>query len=252
MTARLETAVFHRSPAGAVVLTLVAVGLSGWALVNSPVFATDLVRVEGLRRLSSEEVLGLSGVEPGDNLLRLSLDQVASGVKRSPWVADATARRDLPTTLVIDVVERRPAGWMEDTTGRALLARDGTVLARAPGGPQRLPALGAWSAPLRPGERIPQPTPALRVAASLGPPVLAQIASASVQDDVVTLALREGGEVLYGPATELEDKAEALASLLEWAQGRGVPVGYIDLRIPSSPAVRAPPGARVPLPPASG
>jgi cell division protein FtsQ len=243
LTARLETAVFHRSPAGAMALTLVGLGLSGWALMNSPVFATDLVRVEGLRRLAPQEVLEFSGVEPGDNLLRLSLDQVASAVERSPWVVEATAHRDLPTTLLIEVVERRPAGWMEDPTGRALLARDGTVLARAPGGPQRLPALGAWSAPLQPGERIPRPTPALRVAASLEPAVLAQIAWASVQDDLVTLALREGGQVLYGPATELKDKAEALASLLEWARSREVPVGYMDLRIPSSPAVRTPAGA---------
>lgn len=252
MSARLETAVFRRSPAGAVALTMVALGLSGWALVNSPVFSTEVVRTEGLRRLQPEEVLGLSGVELGDNLLRLSLDRVASDVERSPWVADATARRDLPTTLVIDVVERRPVGWIEDPAGRALLAQDGTVLARAPGVPQRIPALGGWSAPLEPGDRLPRPILALQVAASLDPPILTQVASASAQDGLITLALRDGGEVLYGPATELSDKGRALGSLLDWAREKELPLGYIDLRIPSSPAVRPPLGTPDPPPPESG
>lgn len=252
MSARLETALFRRSPAGAMALTMVALGLSGWALMNSPVFSTEVVRTEGLRRLQPDQVLGLSGVELGDNLLRLSLDRVASAVERSPWVADATARRDLPATLVIDVVERRPTGWMEDPAGRVLLARDGTVLARAPGVPRRFPSLGAWSVPLEPGDRLPGSILALQVAASLDPPVLAQVASASVQDGLITLALRNGGEVLYGIATELTEKARALASLLEWARAKELPLGYIDLRIPSSPAVRPPPGTPTALPPASG
>jgi cell division protein FtsQ len=220
--------------------------------MNSPVFSTEVVRTEGLRRLQPDEVLGLSGVELGDNLLRVSLDRVASAVERSPWVADATASRDLPTTLVIDVVERRPVGWIEDPAGRALLARDGTVLARAPGVPRRLPALGGWSAPLEPGHRVPGSVPALQVAASLAPPVLAQVASASVEDDLITLELRDGGQVLFGPATGVRDKARALASVLDWAREKELPLGYIDLRIPSSPAVRPPSGTPDPLPPASG
>ncbi len=237
MTDRLQGARFRRSPAGAAALTLVGLGLGAWGVVNSPIFGVDRIRVEGVRQLAADDVRGLTGIEPGENLLRLSLDRIRAAVERSPWVAAAYPSRSLPTTLVIRILERRAAGWLEDPSGPAVVAVDGTVVDRAKAPPRHLPSLGSISLPLEPGERLPEPPITLRVASSLGDELLESVASVAVMDGEVLLELRAGGEVRYGEPVLLEDKNRALAEMLAWAQRHGVGVDYVDVRIPGAPAL---------------
>lgn len=238
MTERIETAGFRRSPAGAAALTLVGLGLGVWGIVNSPIFGVDRIRVEGAHELTADEVRSLAGVEPGQNLLRLSLDGVVDGVERNAWVAQARAERSLPTTLVIRVRERRAAGWLDDPSGAAVIAEDGVVVERVPGTPRHLPSLGALSQPLAPGERLAETPVTLRVASSLGRDLLGAVASVAVVDGELVLELRAGGEVRYGDPVRLEAKNRALAKMLAWAEEREVGVEYIDVRIPGAPALR--------------
>jgi cell division protein FtsQ len=234
---RLQTALFRRNPIGAAALTLVGLGLGVWAVVNSPIFGVDRIRVEGARELTANEVRALAAVEPGTNLLRLSLDEVAAGLERSPWIRHGAADRSLPTTLVLRIVERRAVGWVEDPSGPAIVADDGTVVDRAELPPGDLPGLGAAAQSLRPGERL-GGVATLRVAASMGEGLLASVASVAVVDGELVLALRDGGEVRYGGADHLGGKNRALAEMLAWAREREVGVEYIDVRIPSAPALR--------------
>ncbi|MGH2653215.1 MAG: cell division protein FtsQ/DivIB [Actinomycetota bacterium] len=237
MSERLQTALFRRNPVGAAALTLVGLGLGVWAVVNSPIFGVDRIRVEGARELSADEVRALAAVEPGTNLLRLSLDEVAAAMERSPWIRQAAADRSLPTTLVLRIAERRAVGWVEDPTGPAVVAEDGTVVDRAESAPRDLPGLGAAPELLEPGERL-GGVVTLRVAASMGEGLLASVASVAEVDGELVLALRDGGEVRYGGADHLMEKNLALAEMLAWAREREVGVDYVDVRIPSAPALR--------------
>lgn len=237
MSERLQTALFRRNPVGAAALTLVGLGLGVWGVVNSPIFGVDRIRVEGAREMSADEVRALAAVEPGTNLLRLSLDEVAAAMERSPWIRQAAADRSLPTTLVLRIAERRAVGWVEDPAGLAVVADDGTVVDRAESAPRNLPGLGAAPELLEPGERL-GGVVTLRVAASMGEGLLATVASVAQVDGELVLALRDGGDVRYGGADHLMEKNLALAEMLAWAGEREVGVEYIDVRIPSAPALR--------------
>lgn len=238
MTERLEGARFRRSPAGATALTLVALSLGGWGVINSPLFGVQHILVEGARELDEHDVRALAGVEDDTNLLRLSLDAVIAGVERSPWVAEVSAERSLPATLVIRVVERRPAGWLDDPGGRAVIAVDGTVLERVQTPPAALPSLGTTSGQLVPGERLPALPATLQVAASLDRRLLETVAAVTFSDGEVLFELRDGGRVRYGEPTQLKDKNRALEEMLDWAEDRGVGVESIDVRVPTAPALR--------------
>lgn len=237
MTERLEGARFRRSPKGAAALTLVAVGLGAWGVINSPVFGIATVRVEGARSLGADEVRRLAGVREGTNLLRLSMDSVASAVEHSPWIADASAERSLPSTLVIGIVERRPAGWFEDPEGGAVVSDDGTILERVDAAPDDLPSLGLTSDRVEPGERLEQRPVTLRVAASLSPRLRAVIRSVTSVGEEVELELRSGARILYGEPTGLQDKVRTIEDLLAWAEQQGVPIATIDVRVPGAPAL---------------
>jgi cell division septal protein FtsQ len=96
--------------AALVVLAGVAAGARwGWSwLHTSPRFGLAVIDVAGNERVSREELLALAGVEGGENVFSLPLADVERGALRSPWIASARARRELPDRLVLEVTERRP------------------------------------------------------------------------------------------------------------------------------------------------
>lgn len=76
-------------------------------VVASPRFALREIRADATLHVSRDEILSLAGVDPGDRLLAVDTDAVAARVATHPWVQTVRVRRQLPSALVIDVVERR-------------------------------------------------------------------------------------------------------------------------------------------------
>jgi cell division protein FtsQ len=228
---------FRRSPVGAVALTSLVLALGGWGILNSPMFDTRRVEVHGTDHLTTSQVIDAAALSSGENVVLLSTEEVAEKVEAIPWVVDALAERDLPSTVVIRVVERTAAGWFRDPQGVVVVARDGTVLERADGRPDGLPGLGPWSAVLEAGDRIPPGESPLRVVASMGGALRGEISTGASSGSDVDLELRGGGTVHYGPPTRLSEKNVALADVLDWASEEGISVGTIDLRIPDAPTL---------------
>jgi cell division protein FtsQ len=237
MSERIADPRFRRSPAGAVALSVLAVGLGGWGIANSPVFATRRIEVEGNRHLSTAEVVEAAGVRHEQNLIRLSTENVAERVRSLPWVREVVVSRDLPSTLVLGVVERTATAWFQDPAGVVVVARDGMVLDRPVQPPRRFPRVDDVASARPVGESVGSPPPALRVVASMGPQLLGGISAAASQDGQVVLELRGGGTVRYGPPTQLALKNRALSRMLGWARREGLPVASIDLRVPDAPAL---------------
>jgi cell division protein FtsQ len=93
-------------------------------VMASPRFAVREIQVTLAAHLSRDEVLELAGVAEGDRLLQIDTDPMAARVAAHPWVKSARVRRQLPSTLVIDLTERRAAAavtlgtlYLVDETG---------------------------------------------------------------------------------------------------------------------------------------
>ncbi len=94
----------------AVLVGAVALGrLAVIHVVASPRFALREVRVGATTNVSRDDIIERAGVSLGSRLLALDTDQIAARLARHPWIAAARVRRDLPSTLVIDVTERHAA-----------------------------------------------------------------------------------------------------------------------------------------------
>jgi cell division septal protein FtsQ len=76
-------------------------------VVASPRFALREIRADSTLHVERDDIVALAGVALGDRLLAVDTDAVAARVARHPWVATVRVRRQLPSALVIDVVERR-------------------------------------------------------------------------------------------------------------------------------------------------
>jgi cell division protein FtsQ len=96
--------------AGAALLAVGGVVAAHQLVTRSSHFAVRAVRVVPAPRHASEEsLITRAAVPSGVNLFTLDLDAVAACVAEDPWVARVKARRELPSTVALDVEERIPA-----------------------------------------------------------------------------------------------------------------------------------------------
>jgi cell division protein FtsQ len=95
----------------AVLALLAGAALAGRQLLRqmiaSPRFAVREVQVGPSAHVTAEEIRALAAVNPGDRLLAVDPDTIAARLTSHPWIASARVRRELPSTLTIEVVERR-------------------------------------------------------------------------------------------------------------------------------------------------
>lgn len=86
---------------------------AGWGLhrflTRSPHFCVRTLRFSPTRHVSAESLAARAGEVVGLNLFRVDLDQLARDVMQEPWVESARARRELPSTLMVEIVEREAA-----------------------------------------------------------------------------------------------------------------------------------------------
>lgn len=90
----------------ALVLAAMAAGLV--QMTRLGVFTIDRVVVHGNSRLSTGEVLTLVDGLKGESVFSADLARYRARLLDSPWVADATMRRLLPSTIDLRVIERVP------------------------------------------------------------------------------------------------------------------------------------------------
>lgn len=120
----LLPAVRYGSSAGLIILVggLLAAAVRG--LLQATPFPVKKVEVRGAQRLNREEIVALTGVAPGQNLLKLHLKTVGQQVARNPWVATVRVQRFFPGTVAVSITERKPVAVVNlgllyylDTTG---------------------------------------------------------------------------------------------------------------------------------------
>lgn len=99
-------------------------------LLSSPIFILTEVKISGNLHLSFEEVLRLAGLQRGDNLLAIDLENVCRKLQGHPWVAEVSAEKDLPDTLRIIIHERKPVAAVEIGTNYYFLDGKGVLFLR--------------------------------------------------------------------------------------------------------------------------
>ena len=80
------------------------------AVAGLEIFHVDRIHVRGNHRLSNGEVLALVADLRGRSIFAVDLEEWRHVLLKSPWVADASLRRTLPSTVDVAILERTPLG----------------------------------------------------------------------------------------------------------------------------------------------
>lgn len=105
----------------AVVIVILPVVVAAW-LLGSPRFALGEVQVSTGERVNKAWVEERMGPFHGRNLLLLPLEQIQERLRRHPWVATVSLRKEPPSRLHVRIEERREVALLR--RGSALLYLD--------------------------------------------------------------------------------------------------------------------------------
>jgi cell division protein FtsQ len=78
-------------------------------LLTSPYLEIKTIEVEGTVRVTKQKLIELSGIERGQNILSVGLNEAQDMVKNHPFVKEAEIKRRLPETVNMVITEREPA-----------------------------------------------------------------------------------------------------------------------------------------------
>jgi cell division protein FtsQ len=236
-----EASLRSRRIVAVAVVGLILLALVAWAVTYTPIFEAHHIKVVGAQTLRPEAIRELAGLDGSTNVVHLDTDAVAGRLLSNPWIASATIERDLPETLVVQVVERRPVATVPAMGEGSILASDGSVLPAT----DAVPALPKMHAALG------VPDDAQRMAAAallsaLDPVVAGRVRDITVgQDGLVTMRLRDGVTVDAGEVGQEEAKAAALRAILRWSATDSRDLTSIDVSAPSAPGATLADGSTV-------
>lgn len=98
-------------------IAVIIVGLAVYAghraiavVAGLEMFHIDQIHVRGNHRLSNGEVLAMLEGLRGRSVLAIDLGEWRRALLNSPWVADASLRRTLPSRVDVVILERAPLG----------------------------------------------------------------------------------------------------------------------------------------------
>ncbi|MDE2333099.1 MAG: cell division protein FtsQ/DivIB [Rhodospirillales bacterium] len=178
------------------------------------------------------------GVHRGEPILGISIDSARQRLESIAWIRYATVERELPGTLHVAIVERRPfAVWQHDGHFR-LIDRSGNIVTDAD-----ITAF-AGKVPLVVGSGAPQAAAKLLDALAAEPTIAKRvIAAVRVGERRWNLSTREGTTVML-PEGAVVPALDRLATLQSKLRLLDRPLAVVDMRLPDRLRLRP-----MPVPP---
>jgi cell division septal protein FtsQ len=229
------------------VLTYSAMQIA-YLLSQSREFELTNVDVEGASRTTPAGLRARLASLTKRNLLDLDLAEVVEKVKTDPWVSDATAKKILPHTLRVRVVERTPAALAVIEGVTTLVDAGGTVIGPTGAGL-------VYDFPVLTGLDVPsvEPAPA-RLAAGVAAIARLRAVERSWAEgiseidlsrpDRLAVVTKQPGPRIFLDRSLVERNLEDYLALRSEIEDRVGPLEYVDLRwshrINVRPAASAP------------
>jgi cell division protein FtsQ len=214
---------------------VLAAGYVLW-LRDSSLVAVERVEITGLTNSDAGRVsAALTGAARDMTTLHVDREALERAVAGYPVVRGLEVSPDFPHALRVHVIEYQPAAIAVSDSGRVAVAGDGTIL-RGVKLVGRLPTVdvdGALGT-----DSLLDSTARGGAAVAGGAPAVLRARIVDVErrpEDGYVAELRDGPELIFGAATRLRAKWAAAARVLADLEARGA--SYVDLRIPSRPAV---------------
>ena len=229
---------FFGTVAGLTLIYFAAV--TGYSLANSSLFDLVEIAVAGNVTVSREEIVALSGIRIGTNLMNVSRLAAAESIRTQPYIKEAEVARIFPNRLEIRVTERVPLAIISYDERYLVLDENGyclTEIGLATAESWVLPVIRSSSESIRilPGERSADKgvLAALSLIQQLDPLFMENIQSFEAPSaERVAVINTDGLRVLFGQPEDLDRKLQNYEELLlkNAEMCNADTLHYVDLR----------------------
>lgn len=94
----------------------------------SPIFNIKQINVEGISKLTSEEIISCSQIQLDINMFKMQKQDAIEKIQANSYVESASITRELPSTIKISIKERVPQYIIEIANGNAYIDSKGYIL----------------------------------------------------------------------------------------------------------------------------
>lgn len=94
----------------------------------SPIFNVQTIQVEGNDLITKKEIISLSQIQIEQNTFQLSKRNIEKQIKQNAYIEKVEIKRKLPSTILLQVEERKPAYLLEYAGSYVYLDKQGYML----------------------------------------------------------------------------------------------------------------------------
>lgn len=214
---------------------------AAYVLARSSIFEVREIRVLGNTTLSRENIVSVSGINPGENIFRLDLKAASEKLKAVSLIKTAELYRRLPSAVEIRVAERAAWALLPVETGFIQVDDEGVYIQKGAVGPNQLPVLTGIKFDLpQPGGKIKSEKLDIALEVMRGVPaeLTSRLSEIYIEGDQAIIYTLEGIQCRFGAPVDLRQKGAVFLNILEGLKTKGKRIEYIDLSHAASPVVK--------------
>jgi cell division protein FtsQ len=220
-----------------VLLGLLAVGVvagAAWVIWFSSALAVNQIDIDGTTTLTPMDVRSEAAVRLGEPLARVDTVAIESRVAAMERIDRVEVSRHWPRTIRIEVVERKPIGWVMSGVAIRALDRYGVDFRSLRSEPKNLVEVRVETLDARKRQQaLVSAAAVLELLRAADPGLMKKVQYVRVASkDSVQLVLGKNRTVTWGSATKGQQKLTVLRSLLK-IKARGY-----DVSAPEQPTTR--------------
>lgn len=215
--------------------------LAVFFFLQSPVFRVKAVEVRGNGQLDRDQVMALAGLGKDVNIFKVNLKQAQSKVALSPMVKHVEIIRNLPSTIIINISERKAIGLISNEGQFIAVGDDGYCLSVANNlASINLPFItGVNATKTLPGQNINDDKlgAALAYLSAMPLGMRAAVSEINVSDlNNIRIFTIDKTEVRFGDLTRIGDKVKLYQEVI--GQKYSNNIQYIDISYKGNPVIK--------------
>lgn len=225
---------FKRGTVIMLVIVFAAAAVLGVKLVVRQ-FSIKEIIVSGNYHLDRDDIIGSINIKNGDQLLNVQFEDVNKKLGENPWIKEVSLKKQLPGTLLIDIVEAVPKALLRIKRKLYLIDSEGRILERIKGDSMLfLPVIKD----IRPKNEKGISEALKLVDVLMKRDIFADRESVEIGLETYGLTMKIDGEFIKVGYGKYLEKYDMWIELEPEIRRKSVPIKYVDLRFKDSVIVK--------------
>lgn len=240
VTYRAEVKKSVKPNLGSSIFFILLLLLTAYLLIGSSFFEIQKIEVKGNKFYTTEKIKSLADIDLHQNIFKVNLSAASSRIRKLPMIREAQVKRELPSGVIISVIERKPVAFLFALQDFILIDEEGVYCRKGKARETDLPVITGFSAHIPPEGQVVQNkflTIALEVIKNLPQGLNSTLSEINVDENKkITIYTLAGIQCRMGLSDNIAHKGDVLGQVLDKLEDREI--DYIDLSSADCPVIK--------------